>query len=240
MRRMFLMMALSAPFLAGCGLPAPTVQSDSASGGLSGVTPAAQEAARNFTEVSRAVGGAATQECRRRTTDTNCSFLIQVDPDPRAPANAFQTIDDSGRPVIIFTAAMVVTARNIDELAFVMGHETAHHIADHLDRQAVNAAASAAVFAGLAELTGGSARDVSKAEELGAVVGARSFSKEFELEADRLGTVITHRAGYDPLKGAQFFARIPDPGNRFLGTHPPNAARMEVVRQTARELGLSP
>jgi len=56
------------------------------------------------------------------------------------------------------------------------------------------------------------------------------------LEADRLGTVITARAGFNPVRGAEFFNRIPDPGNRFLGTHPPNAARMEIVRRTAAGL----
>ena len=31
---------------------------------------------------------------------------------------------------------------------------------------------------------------------------------------------------------AQFFARLPDPGNRFLGSHPPNAKRISTVQQT--------
>jgi len=77
---------------------------------------------------------------------------------------------------------------------------------------------------------------VRSAQELGAAVGARTYSKEFELEADRLGTIITKRAGYDPLRGAEFFTRIPDPGNRFLGTHPPNAQRIQTVRETAARL----
>lgn len=65
---------------------------------------------------------------------------------------------------------------------------------------------------------------VRSAEEFGASVGARSFSKEYELEADQLGTILTMRAGYDPVLGAEFFMRIPDPGEKFLGSHPPNAA----------------
>ena len=61
-------------------------------------------------------------------------------------------------------------------------------------------------------------------------------SKEFELEADALGTIITSRAGYQPVVGAQFFNRIPDPGNRFLGTHPPNSQRIATVERTAAGL----
>ena len=92
------------------------------------------------------------------------------------------------------------------------------------------------IFAGLATLTGATAAGVDEATKLGAQVGARSYSKDFELEADALGTVITHRAGFSPLKGAAFFTRIPDPGDRFLGTHPPNAARIQTVRDTVKTL----
>lgn len=227
--------------LAGCDLPPPPPQTATPAGSsqpISAMTP--QQAAQTFTQVSRAVGPQAVQECRRRTTGANCNFRIQVDADPRAPANAFQTVSEDGQPVITFTASMIATARNADELAFVMGHEAAHHIAGHLDRQALNAAAGAVIFEGLASLTGGNASDIREAKDLGAFVGARSYSKEFELEADELGTIITHRAGYNPLIGAQFFSRIPDPGNRFLGSHPPNAERIEVVRRTSRQLGLIP
>ena len=89
------------------------------------------------------------------------------------------------------------------------------------------------IFSGLASITGA---DVTSAQRIGAQVGARSYSKDFELEADALGTVIAARSGYDPVRGSQFFNRIPDPGDRFLGTHPPNAQRIEVVRRTAAGL----
>ncbi len=178
----------------------------------------------------------AERECRRLTSGVNCDFLIRVDPDPRAEPNAFQSLDRRGRPVILFTAALIDNTRSADELAFVLSHETAHHILGHLDRQARHAAAGAAIFGGLATLDGASPAAVIRAQELGAAVGARSYSKDFELEADQLGTVIAFRAGYDPLRGADYFARLPDPGDRFLGTHPPNAARVWVVTETMRQL----
>ena len=67
-------------------------------------------------------------------------------------------------------------------------------------------------------------------------IGARTYSKDFELEADALGTRIAARAGYDPLRGAEFFFRIPDPGNQFLGSHPANAARLATVQRVAMQL----
>lgn len=192
--------------------------------------------AQSFAEVVARVEPVAEAECRRRAPGQNCDFRIIIDNRPGQPPNAYQTLDDSGRPIIAFTAALIVAARNVDELAFVMGHEAAHHVAGHIPRSRANAAAGAVVFAGLAVLTGGDANAVRSAQEIGAAVGARAYSKEFELEADALGTVITHRAGYNPVRGAEFFNRIPDPGDRFLGTHPPNADRIAIVRRTAAGL----
>ncbi|ASM71262.1 beta-barrel assembly-enhancing protease [Pseudosulfitobacter pseudonitzschiae] len=194
------------------------------------------QAERAFVQVVQRLEPVAERECRNRTTGVNCDFRIVVDDRPNQPANAYQTLDKSNRPVIFFTLKLIQEAYNADEIAFVMGHESAHHIAGHIARQRQNAVAGAVIFAGLATLTGGDAGAVESAQRLGEQVGARSYSKEFELEADALGTVITYRAGYDPLRGAEFFRRIPDPGNRFLGTHPPNTARMEIVRRTAAAL----
>ena len=194
------------------------------------------QAARAFAQVVRRVEPVAERVCRERTTGVDCDFRILVDDRPRLPPNAYQTLDENGRPIIAFTVALIADARNEDELAFVMSHEAAHHIRGHIARQKQNAAVGAEIFAGLATITGGGAGAVEAAQRIGASVGARTYSKDFELEADELGTIVTARAGYDPLRGAQFFNRIPDPGDRFLGTHPPNAQRLEIVRQTASRL----
>ncbi|WP_299726244.1 M48 family metalloprotease [uncultured Tateyamaria sp.] len=191
---------------------------------------------RAFASVVGRVEPIAERECRARTNGVNCDFRILVDDRPNQPANAFQTLDENERPIIVFTLALLDEARNADEIAFVMGHEAAHHIRGHIARQRQNAAAGAVIFGGLASIGGGDVSAVESAQRIGAQVGARSYSKDFELEADALGTVITSRAGYNPIKGSEFFNRIPDPGDRFLGTHPPNAQRIETVRRTAAGL----
>ncbi|WP_224826459.1 M48 family metalloprotease [Cognatishimia sp. MH4019] len=196
----------------------------------------ARRLARNFTSVVRRIEPVAERECRARTPQQDCDFKIVVDDRPNQPPNAYQTVDNTGRPILAMTVALIADARNTDELAFVLGHEAAHHIAEHLGRQRQNATAGALVFGSLAQITGGGSSAVETATRIGATVGARSYSKEFELEADALGTVIAHKAGYDPVRGAEFFNRIPDPGNRFLGTHPPNADRIKTVRRVAATL----
>ena len=191
---------------------------------------------RAFVNVVQRVEPVAERECRARTNGVNCDFSIRVDERRNQPPNAFQTLDENQRPIVVFTLTLLEEARNADEIAFVMGHEAAHHIRGHIARQKENAVAGAVIFGGLASLTGGGAGAIESAQRIGAQVGARSYSKEFELEADALGTVITARAGYDPVVGAKFFNRIPDPGDRFLGTHPPNAQRVDTVRRTAAGL----
>lgn len=96
---------------------------------------------------------------------------------------------------------------------------------------------SGALMAGaLAQASGLSPEDVRAAQNLGAEVAARSYSREFELEADALGAEIALIAGYDPVRGSGFFDRLPDPGDKFLGTHPPNAQRKAQVAATVRRL----
>ncbi len=235
--------AVTSLLLAGCDLsldvPSPSSASPTASSAqnLSGMAPA--EARKAFATVTRHVEPVAERSCREMTSGMNCDFLIQIDPNPKAPPNAYQSLDKSGRPVITFTQAMLAQIANRDELAFVMSHEAAHHIRGHLMRQQQNAVAGAVLLAGLASLAGGSAAEISNAQDIGASVGARSYSKNFELEADELGTVITHKAGYRPSVGIQFFYRLPDPGDRFLGTHPANPDRVRVVQQTIDRYGLN-
>ncbi len=235
MARQWLAWLVAAVALAGCAAPVVTPVSGPDDGAIA--PPGSPEAvARTFTEVVERVTPVATQICRERTRGLDCRFIIAVDDRPGEQANAFQTLDKSGRPVIVFTLPLIADARNADELAFVMGHEAAHHIADHIGRQRTEAMTGAIVAGTLATLGGADAASVKAAQNIGAEIGSRRYSKDFELEADALGTEIAWRAGFDPLRGAQFFTRLPDPGDEFLGTHPPNAQRLATVRGTLATL----
>lgn len=221
--------------LAGCALPPapsdPAMPPDS-SGVEASARLSADAAARQFALVVKTVEPVAEEVCREKRQDDRCNFRIAIDPRPRRPANAFQTLDDNGQPVLIFTLALIADMQNPDELAFVMSHEASHHILRHLSKQAAYANETAQAYAEAAEKAGASKAQVRRAAEKGADVGARSHANEFELQADSLGALIARAAGYDALRGAQYFNRLPDPEKEFLGSHPPNAARMENVRRT--------
>ncbi len=235
MRRLLCLIVLT---VAACDV---TVDSGPApdAGYVSGQGFSPAEASAAFSAVTGRVEPVAERECRARTQGLNCDFKIQIDPDRRAAPNAYQSLDRNGRPVITFTQSMLGEISTRDELAFVMSHEAAHHIRGHLARQQENALSGAVIFAGLATIAGATAGDIANAQDLGAFVGARSYSKDFELEADQLGAIITHKSGYRPSEGVKFFARLPDPGDRFLGTHPANYDRVKVVNDTIRQYGLN-
>lgn len=190
----------------------------------------ARSSARSFVAVIRRMEPAVEQECRqRRTQPINCDFQFVVDDRPGLEPNAFQTVNSTGRPIIGFTLSLIGEARNADELGFVVGHEASHHILGHINRKSSAAAMGAVILGGLASAYGGSSDTIQTAQDFGAQFGSRFYSKDWELEADYLGAIIALNAGYDPEHGAQFFARIPDPGDKILGTHPSNAARMAQV-----------
>ena len=238
--------AVISAVLAGCVAVAPTP--GTAPGTPSAPVPAGSDAAvpdripisdarANFAAVVRRVEPVAERVCRAEAASgTPCDIEIVVVTDPRAEPNAFQTRDRAGRPVVGFTLSLIADARNQDEIAFIMGHEAAHHIAGHIDVAAGRAREGGLLGAVVASAAGLDPAQVERVARVSAGVNARRYQKGFELEADRLGTRIAALAGYDPVRGALFFQRIPDPGDRFLGTHPPNADRLATVRAAAAGL----
>jgi Zn-dependent protease with chaperone function len=198
--------------------------------------PTPQQAVESFVSVIERVEPVAEKLCRKRTRGVNCDLQIFVDSRLSEPANAFQTIDKSGRPIIVFTIALIADVRNADEIAFVLGHEASHHILGHIPKREESAQTTAVLAAVLAKSAGAGPDEVRNATEFGAALGAQQYSKGFELEADALGTEIAFLAGFDPVRGAAFFSRLPDPGDQFLGSHPPNALRQALVRQVAASL----
>lgn len=191
-----------------------------------------EQSAQNFLEVVRRVEPVAEALCRAAPHIGNCDFRIAVDSDPTLPANAFQTVSPSGRPIIVFTLALIAEAHNEDELAFVLGHEAGHHILGHIARQEAITVTGAMIAGVQAAAAGADRTAVAAAQQKGAEDSYLTFSKTNELEADRLGTEIAYLAGYNPLLGAAFFDRIPDPDAKFRASHPPNAQRKAEVQAT--------
>lgn len=197
----------------------------------------ARATARAFVQVLSRMEPAVEEEClQRRRSPISCDFQFVVVDDPSLDINAFQDLDPQGRPVVGFTLALIAAAHNSDEIAFVIGHEASHHVLEHLSRKTASARTGAVIFGALATASGADPAAVETASQMGAQFGARYYSKDWELQADYLGTIMTLNAGYDPVNGARFFLRIPDPGNRVLGSHPSRDQRIAAVNRAVEDV----
>ena len=96
--------------------------------------------------------------------------------------------------------------KNDDELGIVLGHELIHLIKGHiLKSQGIDLALAALVLAI------GKNVDISQAGDLGRVLGSASsasFSRDFEREADFLGTLLAYKSDFDINKGIDIWERF--------------------------------
>lgn len=143
---------------------------------------------------------------------------------------------------------LILSARNIDEIAGVMGHEVAHVSQRHYSR-------SKDAFKNQAWITlGGMLASILLASQSSDAAGAvalgtqaamldkqLSYSRNQEREADRVGMQLMYAAGYNPLAMADFFevmnrktgsiSYMPD----FWLTHPLSSERMSEARLRAAQ-----
>lgn len=199
----------------------------------------------DFGRVARRVEPVAENVCREEAPGAPigyCDFRIIFDKDPDSPPNAFQTRAKDGRPEIVITSTLLREMRSDDEIAFVLSHEAAHHVAEHLPKQQQSQILGAMVAGGLTAALGGdlaTEEAVRNAMDMGAFLGGRAYSQSYELEADWLGAFIAARAGYDPERGAQIFGRptlASSGGPVLLSTHPASPRRLQLVSAAAEEI----
>lgn len=236
MKRILIAVAL---ICSGCTVPqGPVAGPPSGSGPVA--TRSSSAATASFGRSVSRIEPVAESMCRQRNPGQNrgCDFVFSVSNDPKLGANAFQTIGSDGRPRVTFTTALLRQMQNDDEVAFVLAHEVSHQIEQHLARVSAQQRLGAVLLGGLVASTGRvSASVAADFSNLGAFLGRRAYSKNFEFEADRLAVSITARAGYDPIKGAQPFARMETGSSGFLSTHPASSQRLRAIEQRAREIG---
>lgn len=144
-----------------------------------------------------------------------------------------------GENVVLYSG-MMRFLKNDDEVAVVMAHELAHNLMGHVDSQRMNTMGGAlmgAVIDGVVASQGISAG--GSFSDLGGRVGQRTFSVEFEEEADYVGLYIASLAGYNIGAAPNFWRRfsVEDPRGLFYGyTHPSNAKRAVAIQKTIYEI----
>ncbi len=149
---------------------------------------------------------------------------------PQKEINAFAL---PGGPMFINIGA-IVQADNEAQLAGVMAHEMSHVYMQHSAKQA-----SKAQWAGLLGALGGlfGGGTAGSLARLGIQLGAGSlmmkYSRADESQADAVGAIIMHRAGYDPRALADFFQKLEQQGGgggpQFLSDHPNPGNRQAAI-----------
>lgn len=120
-------------------------------------------------------------------------------------------------------------------VAVVLGHELAHWLLRHLDKQEENAGIGEAIGNVVAVIAGAGA-------EVGrnyATVGRRMFSRGFEKEADYVGLYLAARAGFPVDEAADFWRRMAVLNPKAIDTattHPTTADRFLAMDRTIREI----
>jgi predicted Zn-dependent protease len=192
---------------------------------------------RRLVEYIEAIGARLAQGTGR--ADITWHWAVADDGD----ANAFAL---PGGWVYVSRGLLALSNRE-DEVAGVLAHEMAHVV----ERHAVRRVGAATPFAVLFGVPSGILGMVSPS--LGGIVGGAGrlvsgltlapYSREQELEADRVGSALAARAGWDPSALAGFLATLEraeaqTPGastrSSFFATHPATPERVANIEALAR------
>lgn len=186
----------------------------------------------------------APELCRHAEVESCFFDVVYVDED------LVNALAKDGRRIEIYRGFLQYLETE-DEVAAVIGHEMGHHIAEHLEEKRQNAAIGAVIAgiltAGTMAVTGYQSPDpyqtqrtINQSMQLGASIGAISFSKEQEREADLLAAYLLERAGYDLDKAGRTYEVLASMSDKtrssWLDTHPAGPERIAAWQKATVEV----
>lgn len=155
-----------------------------------------------------------------------------------------------GGKIVMFSGILSI-ADTEDKVAFILGHEMAHALLDHsrtrVSAQTAKSAITSAAWIGsfAMDLVGlGEIGSLTRATTYAADIGSQfllmnPWGRDQELEADRLGMMIIHWAGYDitPIPAFwQSMAAHSSNEHDFFSTHPADSKRIAVMNELIHEI----
>ncbi|MFH1506978.1 MAG: M48 family metalloprotease, partial [Candidatus Omnitrophota bacterium] len=180
-------------------------------------------------ERARRLGEAIARVCERN--DLTYHFLVLKSKSDKKEINAFST---PGGYVYIFKDLMDVATD--DELIGVIGHEVGHIAAKHSVKR-LQMAMGYNILVSLA-LSDEGAAPIKQMMDIVNNLAALGYSRQDELEADRLAVRYTHNAGYDLNGLLTFMQKLEDISQdntpailNFLRTHPSYEQREQLLTE---------
>jgi beta-barrel assembly-enhancing protease len=171
------------------------------------------------------------------------SFDYQFDVVNARDINAFAL---PGGPMYV-NRGMIEAAQNEGEMAGVMAHEISHVALRHTTAQATKQSSIGNQLGTIGLILGGAIFGGQSGAQLGAI-GAQAlqtrYSRDYETQADILGSQIMANAGYDPRDLANMFRTIEQQsgGSRapeFISSHPDPGNRYQKINREASQLNVS-
>ena len=161
-------------------------------------------------------------------TDRRWEYALFVSESP----NAF--VLPSGK--IGVTTGLLSLVRNDDQLATVLGHEVGHVVARHAAERYSTTALTSIGLSGVQSAAGDYGQAAGAIGGLGAQLGLLlPFSRNHELEADRIGVDYLQRAGFRPSEAVALWrlmaAQRQSSTPQFASTHPSDANRIAALEQ---------
>jgi predicted Zn-dependent protease len=138
---------------------------------------------------------------------------------------------------VFITQGLLDSLKDESELAGVLAHEVTHITRQHV----VKAIRQANLLEGGKDLASATGKDMSQYSQLSDFsvnLLSNGLSRDDELEADKLGTVLAAKAGYDAygLRRSIQSLAAKEKADLFLAhfnkTHPPAADRLKVIDET--------
>jgi predicted Zn-dependent protease len=148
-----------------------------------------------------------------------------------------------GGKVVVYSGILPYT-KDKNGLAVVISHEVAHAVARHgnerMSQELLAQYGSVALNEVIKEKPEQTKGIFNSAYGLGSQFGVMlPFSREHELEADKLGLIFMAMAGYDPQTAIAFWERMGSMGGQkppeFMSTHPSDATRINKIKAALPE-----
>lgn len=149
-----------------------------------------------------------------------------------------------GGKVVVYSGILPLT-KDKNGLAVVVSHEIAHAVARHgnerMSQEMLAQFGGVVLSEAIKEKPDQTKAIFGSAYGLGAQYGVMlPFSREHELEADKLGLIFMAMAGYDPQTAVEFWERMGAMGGQkppeFMSTHPSDATRIQRIKDALPEV----